>query len=416
MVKHGTGNIYLGGSDLSLDDTEKALLLYYDGTNWLAVGSGGGGGGGATALDDLTDVDTGGKLHGDVITWDQSEGEWQPEAPVRMLLDLDNVFNSYPINGQVMQCRKVGLSVTYNFRDVEEGYGPEGYRGGNLVKNFPSLEFADGNPPQWWDLDGSAFFVEEDISGIEGAPHARGLRWNGYGSSSKIYQPIDAEHEPLLEYMTSISIGVWVYQGSSDNGTIMLDYGREDSGWEDMGMASTYYTDEWVLLKIEDVMIPSDTTGLRFRLYMDNLSGTFYATLPVLNVGRRLRPWQPRRLRLFEPPNGGTVLSAADPPDTNWHDVSLPSTPADLARAVRAQLLVEYENQGAAGHTISLRRKGRFTSTNETMVVRNHDTSTAWLARTEIMVDDTGTFQYKSTGGANTEVLSIYYDSAWIWE
>jgi hypothetical protein len=25
-------------------------------------------------------------------------------------------------------------------------------------------------------------------------------------------------------------------------------------------------------------------------------------------------------------------------------------------------------------------------------------------------------FQYKSTGGANTEVLSIYYDSVWIWE
>lgn len=36
VVKHGTGNIQLrGAADISLDNTEKALLLISDGTNWM---------------------------------------------------------------------------------------------------------------------------------------------------------------------------------------------------------------------------------------------------------------------------------------------------------------------------------------------------------------------------------------------
>jgi hypothetical protein len=48
VIKHNTGNIQLnGGLDFSLDNTEKAVLLFWDGTNWIGIGvpiSGGGGG------------------------------------------------------------------------------------------------------------------------------------------------------------------------------------------------------------------------------------------------------------------------------------------------------------------------------------------------------------------------------------
>lgn len=38
VVKHATGNIYLrGAADISLDSTEKGLMLFYDGTNWIEV-------------------------------------------------------------------------------------------------------------------------------------------------------------------------------------------------------------------------------------------------------------------------------------------------------------------------------------------------------------------------------------------
>jgi hypothetical protein len=48
VIKHNTGNIQLnGGLDFSLDNTEKSVLLFWDGTNWIGIGvpiSGGGGG------------------------------------------------------------------------------------------------------------------------------------------------------------------------------------------------------------------------------------------------------------------------------------------------------------------------------------------------------------------------------------
>ncbi len=41
VVKHGTGNIQLkAGVDISLDTTEKVLLLFYNGTSWMDIGGG----------------------------------------------------------------------------------------------------------------------------------------------------------------------------------------------------------------------------------------------------------------------------------------------------------------------------------------------------------------------------------------
>lgn len=49
-VKHGTGNILLpDDTDILLDDTEKTLLLRYDGSNWNFVAGGGVGGGSVSA-------------------------------------------------------------------------------------------------------------------------------------------------------------------------------------------------------------------------------------------------------------------------------------------------------------------------------------------------------------------------------
>jgi hypothetical protein len=270
-------------------------------------------------------------------------------------------------------------------------------------------------------LDGAGTLTEEDATG-EGIPqlHERVLKWVGSGSAGKIYQAIDGD-EPLLDLgVTEISVGVWVYQGASGSGVIKLDIGRESGGFTTLGFDTTTVTEAWTLLKVEGVTVPADTAGFRFRIYIANNSGTFYAAMPMLNVGPRVRAWQPRRLRLFEPSHGGgPLLVNVDPPDTDWHDVSLssiPAMPVELKRAVRVQLLVDYRNHVGSGSTVSLRRKGRTTVNGSVMVVRNSSQLVGFLGRAEIMVDDTGAFQYQSSGGANTETLSIYYDSAWIWE
>ena len=39
VAKHGTGNLELaGGADFSMDTTEKALKLFYNGSKWLELG------------------------------------------------------------------------------------------------------------------------------------------------------------------------------------------------------------------------------------------------------------------------------------------------------------------------------------------------------------------------------------------
>ena len=58
VVKHGTGNIWLQGkADISLDDLEDGILLFWDLTNskWFDIGGGGGGAGDVTAAANITD-------------------------------------------------------------------------------------------------------------------------------------------------------------------------------------------------------------------------------------------------------------------------------------------------------------------------------------------------------------------------
>lgn len=44
VIKHGTGNVWLKGkADLSLDDLEDGLALFWTGTKWIDIGAGGGG-------------------------------------------------------------------------------------------------------------------------------------------------------------------------------------------------------------------------------------------------------------------------------------------------------------------------------------------------------------------------------------
>jgi hypothetical protein len=57
VLKHGTGNLQLGAADVTLDATDKYVLLYYDGTltKWLIIG-GSGAGGANVALSNLVGV------------------------------------------------------------------------------------------------------------------------------------------------------------------------------------------------------------------------------------------------------------------------------------------------------------------------------------------------------------------------
>jgi len=82
-----------------------AFYIYYDG-DWVQS-SGGAGGGGASALSELTDVNTTSPLptNGQVLAWDNTAGVWAPSTPsigVQYLGDLLDVSATPPADANVL--------------------------------------------------------------------------------------------------------------------------------------------------------------------------------------------------------------------------------------------------------------------------------------------------------------------------
>ena len=64
-------------------DTDLEALLYWNGTEWVPVGTE------SISLNDLSDVDTTGVANGMVIAYDQATGEWKPVDPAFLAVDVD---------------------------------------------------------------------------------------------------------------------------------------------------------------------------------------------------------------------------------------------------------------------------------------------------------------------------------------
>ena len=77
VVRHGVGNIYtLSESDLTLDSTEKSLLLICDGANWHVIGDGAAGGGGASGAVDVEGTAGENLSVRDAVYLNPSDSEW----------------------------------------------------------------------------------------------------------------------------------------------------------------------------------------------------------------------------------------------------------------------------------------------------------------------------------------------------
>ncbi|AZI37078.1 hypothetical protein NT2_01_04630 [Caenibius tardaugens NBRC 16725] len=66
-------------------DTEDLSFYDWNDGAWQSVGSG------ALALDDLTDVDAAAPTDGDVLTWNNTAGAWEPAAPTVGATELDDL-------------------------------------------------------------------------------------------------------------------------------------------------------------------------------------------------------------------------------------------------------------------------------------------------------------------------------------
>lgn len=282
---------------------------------------------------------------------------------------------------------------------------------GNLIKNYPSLEGADGLAPEWW-TSFSCTLTEEDATGesISNPKNERLLKGVTTAAGGYIYQQFTPAYERLLVASnTVVSVGVWVYVVTS--GTVTLELADSSTGA--ISSDTTTTTGSWVYLEVVNQTIGANDLQVRLKHSAD--SATFYVANPVLNTGPAVGGFKPRgvvrreaKSNFYSDDPGGSAAG--------WQDRDVSSITSE--NAVYVQLMVGYYNTTSANNYIRVRRKGDTGDTIAHEVIRNRDTTGyRHINSFTVMLNDQGNFQYSS--GANSgdnEQLSISLVDYWEWE
>jgi len=302
-------------------------------------------------------------------------------------------------------------STTNQWQDIDNATSSaqvNRFYGGNLIRNYPSLELADGAQPEWWEEeDANVTLTEEDATGESIAQkHERVLKVvnGGSGADKYVYQDFDTDDEPSLdESVTEISAGVWVYQKSTDTaGTITLDV--YDSGASSsLGTDTTTTQDSWVYLSVEDVVIEDNT---QFRLSHSANSAIFYTAMPMLNIGPGVGSWSERSGR-FSSSYSTNVLDT-NPSDTNWYDLDFTSVTSPLAYMLELSVLVQNVGGGTAAH---LRPNGSSGALGDgTRIINGEETE---ASTTNILTDDAQVIEWAAS--SYDDDLEIHLRGYWEW-
>ena len=238
--------------------------------------------------------------------------------------------------------------------DVLARVSAEKLWGSNLIRNYPSLERADGAQPEWWEVINDPTLTEEDATG-EAIPqiYERVLKLiisaDG-GGADYAYQDFDDADEPTLDdNVTKVSAGCWVY--TADVGTVTLELYDVD-GAASLGTATTSTTGSWVWLEVLDKTFQD---SMRWRVTHSANNATLYIALPSLNVGAAVRPWQRRGLRYIEK----EVINhlTEDPGADTWADLDFTAVTSNLTAALLLMVTIGVNASSGQGWGY-LRRNG----------------------------------------------------------
>ena len=229
------------------------------------------------------------------------------------------------------------------------GLQGESFWGGNLIRNYPSRELADGAQPDWWDEStGCIALTEEDATGesIE-QKHERVLKvvnTGDGGAGNRIEQVFVHTAEPTLdEAVTKVSGGMWAYSTASGATIQLYDTGGDVSLGTEGTSASGW---QWVEVLGKTI----GTTSLGWRAYHTSGSNTFYVAYPTLNQGGNVKPWQERDSVFVE--KRVSALST-NPSNETFNDLDLTSVTDALCNKVTGIWI-----KSGAGGEIHARRNG----------------------------------------------------------
>lgn len=280
----------------------------------------------------------------------------------------------------------------------------------NLIRNYPSLELADGAQPEWWDV-ANGTLTEEDATGesLNGSPpNERILKLVQSSGLGELRHEWTPANERLLDASESVvSAGVWVYNVDADKIVVLL----RDSVESDHFQVESTKQGEWEYLSLSGHKI--NANNLRLIIYSPGSSDTIYIANPVLNVGHTPIPFRSRGLVYQSDPK--SVLGATDPGGAGYTTLDLTSLTSN--NTVMALLAVQYYNSTTLNRNIRVRMYGTGDfQGNE--VLKNVATNTVYLTSVvPVLLDDGQRLEYKSNAVAgDTESVRMGMRGYWEWE
>lgn len=277
----------------------------------------------------------------------------------------------------------------------------------NLIKNYPSLELADGALPDWWSAYGTATVTEEDATGesLSSPPNERVLKCVTGSTFQGLTQTWAQADEPALQASDSVlSAGVWVYV--VDAGTLTMRLRDTVSG--DTASDSTTTTGSWIWLEANNFAVSTGT--LQFQFYHSASGATFYIANPVVNIGTVVLPWRPRGLRYVEAFNNAVLNTS--PAGSSWYDLDLNSYCGN--NGVIAHLF-SVLHTGTGEQAFYFRKNGSSRSQDGTTVLGHCESTYTGGALTHLQILDDSQILEWSADTFNPDIVTSL-QGYWEWE
>jgi len=283
----------------------------------------------------------------------------------------------------------------------------------NLIKNYPSIEKADGAMPQWWE-SANGTLTEEDATGegIALPPNERVLKMVASAVGARIAMSWPISWERLLNTSSRVSAGCWIYNVTGGGSTVTLRL--RENGVGTIAEVTTSVGGAWTWLELKNWDVGSGG-NLQLWIVADTNPQTFYIANPVLNVGPIVGPYKPRALRYQYANND--LYSSADPGGSaaGWQSQDLTTICGN--QVVIADLHFAYRNTTTLNTYIRTRPTGK-TVIGAHDVISNVGTGTIWSRNNilQLLASD-GTFEFNSSAAAgDAELLYIGVRGYYEWE
>lgn len=276
----------------------------------------------------------------------------------------------------------------------------------NLIRNYPSIEKANGAQPEEW-LVYAATLTEEDATGegVTPAPHERILKIANTVAYGNIAQRFTTSNWPDLYAGCIVSLSTWIYAAA---GTTAL-FLRDITGATNVAVEATVTNSAWTKLSLSGLVWPSDTVEWKVN---NSSTGTWYIANPTLHVAPFPLAWAERKLS-FKPKR--VVLYNGDPGAAGWQTVDLSSY---SPRARAALLHFEYANSSTADQIIYCQMGGDTATGRGVQVIRNPQASTGKNVTTyATLLNGDGEFSWQSSAVVgDTETVKITLRGLWEYE